>query len=293
MKKPWLLLDGSNLAFRSFYAVPELTRDDGFPTNALHGWIRVCWKLEDTYQPQGVLVAFDKGGAQERLKLLPEYKANRKETPPALKQQLPLLRELSAYMGYAVVDQEGIEADDILATYAQFLAQQGERIYLVSADKDLAQCISPQVSQLLPPPTAQPRLGWRLIEAAQVQEKFGVHVQQIPDYLALMGDTSDNIPGLPGVGPKTAQKWLQAHGSLEGILQAAPSLEPKRFQALVTENADLLRRNLQLTTLNTQVLACTPPRAQADLSALLAFLETMQLERACTQAQEHLQPSLF
>ncbi|HXA13647.1 MAG TPA: 5'-3' exonuclease H3TH domain-containing protein [Opitutaceae bacterium] len=255
----WLLIDGFNLAYRCFFAIPELTRADGFPTNALHGWVKSLWKLGDQEKPDGVLVFFDLGGAQDRLALHPEYKAHRKEMPEALVKQLPYLKQLTRAMGFAGIEQDGVESDDLLAAEAVALARAGHDVLIVSSDKDFAQIVGEKIKIMLPPPSANPKLGWRLLDAAGVVEKFGVPPAQIADYLALVGDTSDNIPGLSGVGPKTAVKWLQEFGSLEGVLAHAGELKPERFREPAVAAAENLRRNLKLTTLN---LALPPPAAQ-------------------------------
>src|SRR5690606_9952506 len=199
----WLLIDGFNLAYRCFFAIPELTRADGFPTNAVHGWVKSIWRLNDQERPDGVLVFFDLGGAQDRLALLPDYKAQREEMPAALEQQIPVLKELTRAMGLVGVEQDGVESDDLLASEAVALAAAGHEVLVVSADKVFAQLVNARIRMLLPPPTANPKLGWRTLVAAGVAAKFGVPPSGIVDYLALVGDASDNIPGLPGVGPKT------------------------------------------------------------------------------------------
>ncbi len=293
MNRPWLIVDGYNLAFRSFYAVPPLTRSDGFPTNMLQGFVRMLWKLEDQCAPRGIFVAFDCGGSKRRLELFPSYKAHRPQAPEALRQQLPLIRDLADAMGYGLLESEGTEGDDLIAAYAQRLAQKQESVSIVSADKDFAQCLGPHVSQLLPAPPGQPGLGWQLLEASGVRAKFGVSVEQIPDYLALMGDVSDNIPGLEGVGPKTAQKWLAQYGSLAQIIAAAEHIEPKRFQTPLSQSASLLQRNLALTTLDKDQLPCALPAILGGPKpALLTFLEKMELNRAYAEARRRLEPVL-
>ena len=238
----WLLVDGFNLAYRCFFAIPELTRADGFPTNALHGWVKALWRLEDQEKPTGTVVFFDLGGSQERLLLHPEYKAQREEMPEALSKQVPVIKELTRAMGLVGVEQDGVESDDLLASKACALAAQGDEVLVVSSDKDFAQIVGERIRIMLPPPTANPKLGWRTMDAKGVEEKFGVPPGKIADFLALVGDTSDNIPGISGVGPKTASKWLLEHGSLEGVIAAAPRLSPERFREAVAGSAAEARR---------------------------------------------------
>jgi len=290
----WLLVDGFNLAYRCFFAIPELSRADGFPTNALHGWVKSLWKLADQEKPAGTLVFFDLGGAQDRLALHPEYKAQREEMPEALEKQLPYIRALTRAMGCVGIEQEGIESDDLLAAEAVVLARQGHDVLIVSSDKDFAQIVNQQIKILLPPPTANPKLGWQVRDEAGVREKFGVPPSQIGDFLALVGDTSDNIPGINGVGPKTAAKWLSEYGDLEGVIAHAADLQPERFRTAVAAEADKLRRNLKLTTLNVSLpslVLSTPTPAPEELYRLL---ETLEMRSALAEArQRYGQPELF
>ena len=247
----WLLVDGFNLAYRCFFAIPELTRADGFPTNALHGWVRALWKLADQEKPVGTLVFFDLGGSQDRLDLHPEYKAHREEMPEPLSKQIPVIKQLTRAMGLAGIEKDGIESDDLLASHAWSLAAKGDEVLIVSSDKDFAQVVGEKIKMMLPPPTANPKSSVGACSTtAGVIEKFGVPPAQIADYLALVGDTSDNIPGLAGVGPKTASKWLAEFGSLEGVIAAADRVQPERFRAVIAAAVDRLRMNRRLTTLN-------------------------------------------
>jgi DNA polymerase-1 len=290
----WLLVDGFNLAYRCFFAIPELSRADGFPTNALHGWVKSLWKLADQEKPAGTLVFFDLGGAQDRLALHPEYKAQREEMPEALEKQLPYVRALTRAMGCVGIEQAGIESDDLLAAEAVVLARQGHDVLIVSSDKDFSQIVNQQIKILLPPPTANPKLGWQVRDEAGVREKFGVPPSQIADFLALVGDTSDNIPGINGVGPKTAAKWLSEYGDLEGVIAHAAELQPERFRTAVAAEADKLRRNLKLTTLNVSLPSLvlrTPTPAPEELYRLL---ETLEMRSALAEArQRYGQPELF
>lgn len=282
----WLLLDGYNLAFRAFYGMPELTRSDGFPTGALHGWIKTVWSLQDRMAPDAMLCFFDLGGAQDRLALLPEYKAQRKETPKPLERQMPVIKDLTRALGLVGVELDGVESDDLLASQAKLLADAGHEVYIVSADKDFAQCVDDRVKVLLPPPTANPKVGWRLLDVAGVREKFGVSPAQIADYLALIGDTSDNIPGVNGVGPKTAAKWFADFQTLEGIIANAAHLKPERFRAAVEAQAEALRRNRKLT-----ILSCKSPMPMVapgpvQLNRVIEILEGLEMKSTAAEARK-------
>jgi len=290
----WLLVDGFNLAYRCFFAIPELSRGDGFPTNALHGWVKALWRLSDQEKPDRVLVFFDLGGAQDRLALLPEYKAQREEMPEPLAKQIPVIKALTRAMGLGGVEQEGVESDDLLASEAVALSRRGNEVLIVSSDKDFAQIVGERIRIMLPPPSANPKLGWRLMDAAGVVEKFGVPPSMIADYLALVGDTSDNIPGLAGVGPKTAAKWLAEFGSLEGVIEAADRIAPERFRAAVAASADVLRRNLKITTLNLSLPPPAPAQGSVRPGDLYGILESMEMRSSLAEArQRYGQPELF
>jgi DNA polymerase-1 len=290
----WLLVDGYNLAYRCFFAIPELTRADGFPTNALHGWVKSIWKLADQEKPEGTLVFFDLGGAQDRLAIHPEYKAQREEMPEALAKQLPYVRSLTRALGCVGIELEGVESDDLLAAEAVALARAGHEVLIVSSDKDFAQIVDERIKILMPPPTANPKLGWQVRDAAGVREKFGVPPTQIADYLALVGDTSDNIPGINGVGPKTASKWLAEWGSLEGVITHAAELQPERFRAAVASEADKLRRNLKLTTLNVALPSLVLSKPTPAPEELYRLLEELEMRSALLEArQRYGQPELF
>lgn len=276
----WLLVDGFNLAFRSHYGMEkaDLRRKDGFPTGALHGWVRTLWSVEDAEKPDRTVVFFDLGGSERHLAALPDYKAQREDTPADLELQIPELKRLTALMGLGVVEQSGVEADDLLASAAKRLAAEGHEVVIVSADKDFGQCVGGKVIQLVPPPTANPALGWRRLDPAGVREKFGVPPELIPDYLALVGDTSDNIPGLRGVGPKTAVKWLTEHGDLARVLAAAATLEPARFREQVAAEADRIRVNLGLVRFKDDYPFDLSARPARNHAALEAFLAEMGME---------------
>jgi len=174
------------------------------------------------------------------------------------------------------------------------LSRRGDEVIVVSADKDFAQIVGGQIKIMLPPPSANPKLGWRLMDEAGVLGKFGVPPAKIPDYLALVGDTSDNIPGLQGVGPKTASKWLTEFGDLEGVIAAADRLAPERFRGAVVASADTLRRNLRITTLNLALSPPAVPRALINPEELYGILERMEMRSVLAEARKRYgQPELF
>jgi DNA polymerase-1 len=248
----------------------------------------------DQEKPDHTVVFFDLGGAQDRLALHPEYKAQRKEMPEELAQQIPYVKSLTISLGLAAVEQNGVESDDLLASCAVRCAAQGDEVLIVSSDKDFAQIVSDRIKLLLPPPSAQPKLGWRRLDALGVQEKFGVLPSQIADYLALMGDASDNIPGLSGVGPKTAAKWLASHGSLEGLIAAADTIEPERFRVPLREAAERLRLNLRLTTLNLQLSLPELRQGEPNLTTLFDTLGAMEMRTTLEEARSrYTQRELF
>jgi len=284
----YLLVDGFNMAFRAFYAVRELTRSDGFPTNALYGWVRSMWKLVDEQKPDQTIVFFDLGGAQAKLALLPEYKANRGETPEDFEKQIPIIKDLTRAMGYGTYEENGVESDDLLAAHANRICAKDSsaEVLIVSADKDFAQSVNERIHMLLPPPTANPRMGWRFMDPEGVVAKFGVKASQIVDYLSLIGDTSDNIPGIPGVGPKTAVKWLNEYGDIEGVFENASNLRPVRFQEIVPTMTDRLAINRKIITFDPDCGPDSIPSGTTDPDRLFEILAEMEMKTHLEEAKK-------
>jgi len=293
----YLFVDGYNLAFRAFYAVKNLSRSDGFPTNALYGWVRSLWRLQDEQKPKFTTVFFDLGGAQDKLALLPEYKANRAETPEDFEKQVPIIKSLTRAMGFGLVEREGVESDDLLAAYATRLvaAEPEARVKIVSADKDFAQTVCDRIHLLLPPPTANPKLGWRELDPAGVEDKWGLPPSKMVDYLALVGDASDNIPGVPGCGPKTAVKWLLGQGDIEGVLAAASEISPPRFREVLPSMRKRLELNQRLIRFDLSHHAGRELDTGAlDLPALLSLLKEMEMKSHYAEAlKRYQQAELF
>lgn len=284
----YLLVDGFNMAFRAFYAVKELRRSDGFPTNALYGWVRSMWKLLDDQKADHVTVFFDLGGAQDKMALLPEYKANRGETPPEFEQQIPIIKELTRAMGFGLVELDGVESDDLLAAYAtRLVAKQGSaQVKIVSADKDFAQSVTERIHLLLPPPTANPRFGWRELDPAGVEEKWGLPPEKMVDYLSLIGDTSDNISGVPGCGPKTAVKWLVEYGDIDGVLANAAEIKPPRFRELLPTLKDRMEINRKIIGFDLSHHDGEElDTGSLDLDSLCGILEEMEMKSHHAEAR--------
>jgi DNA polymerase-1 len=248
----------------------------------------------DQEKPDHTVVFFDLGGSQDRLALHPEYKAQRAEMPAELERQIEPVKTVTRALGLAAIEQDGVESDDLLASCAVARAAAGDDVLIVSSDKDFAQIVNDRIRVLLPPPSAMPKLGWRMLDAAGVKEKFGVPPSLITDYLALIGDTSDNIPGLSGVGPKTAVKWIEKHGSLEGVLAASDKIDPERFRTVLTEAAERLKLNKRLVMLNTALTLPAVEQTAPDVAALLDFLRTMEMRSTHAEAEKrYAQPELF
>ena len=260
--------------------MPELTRQDGFPTGALHAFFASVLKLSSMDVPHSTIVFFDKGGSVRHREIYAEYKANRADMPEALRLQIPEIMKLCELMGFGIVVREGIEADDLLAAAAEKLARKDSLISIVSADKDFAQLVRPGIRQLLPPAPQKQALGWRELDMVGVKTKFGVPPSQIPDFLALVGDSADNIPGIDGVGPATAAKWLKEYGDLESIIRRADWVKPEKYRKIIADSAERLRLNLKLVTLDKSEdigeINCTRP----NFGALAEFLEGMEMTRS-------------
>jgi len=246
-----LLVDGFSVAFRAFYALPldNFHTTTGEPVNAVYGFASMIASIVEGRKPTHIAVAFDLPGGTFRTKRYPEYKGTRGETPPEFIPQVPLLRDVLGALGLPVVDKPDYEADDIIATYARQAAEAGLDVLIVSGDRDTLQLVTDKVTVLYP------RRGVSELDTMTpdaVREKHGVTPEQYPDLAALVGETSDNLPGVPGVGPKTASKWIGAYGGLEGILKAAPDIPGKVGESL-RENIEQVRLNRELNHLVTDL----------------------------------------
>jgi len=246
-KPTLLLIDGHSLMFRAFYALsPDSFRTpDGQHTNAIHGFISMLLNILSAEKPSHLVVAFDLSRESFRTQEYPEYKGTRGETPPEFIGQTELLREALQAMNIVTVTRENFEADDIIASLSDQAADAGFNVSVVSGDRDTFQLIREETTILYP---VKGVLNLARMNDEAVYEKYGVHAKQYPDLAALVGETSDNLPGIPGVGPKTAAKWLQQYGSLQGVLDAQSEISGKVGESL-REHAALAVRNRRLNHL--------------------------------------------
>jgi len=233
MSKPFILVDGSSYLFRAFHALPPLTTSKGQPTGAIYGVASMLKKLLADYKPEHIAVVFDTKAKTFRKELYPAYKANRAAMPDELRTQIEPLHELVRAMGFPLIAVDGVEADDVIGTLALQAEKHGLKTIISTGDKDLAQLVNKDISLIN-------TMSNKSLDIEGVKEKFGVTPEQMIDYLALMGDSSDNIPGVPNVGPKTAAKWLGTYGSLDNLLAHQDEIKGKvgeNLRASLTELA--------------------------------------------------------
>ncbi|AMK77222.1 MULTISPECIES: DNA polymerase I [Methylomonas] len=240
-----ILVDGSSFLFRAFHAVPPLTNAQGEPTNAVYGVSNMLRKLINDYNTPYITVVFDAPGKTFRHDLYDQYKAHRPPMPDDLRVQIAPLHDLIRSLGLPLIIEHGVEADDVLGSLAQNAARQGFEVIISTGDKDMAQLVNEQI-------TLENTMTNTRMDIQGVQEKFGVMPEQIIDYLALMGDAVDNIPGVPKVGPKTAAKWLQEYGTLDNLIARADEIKGKIGDNL-REALGQLPLSRELTTIKCDV----------------------------------------
>ncbi len=243
-----LLYDAYSLIYRAFFAIRILTGPDGAPVNAIYGLTKMLKKMAADHAPSHQAAVFDLGAPQKRLALLPSYKAQRPPTPPALEKQLPAIREILQALRIPIVEIEGDEADDIIATLAVQAANTGRGVLIASSDKDFMQIVGPRIRLLRPDGKET-----IIVDPAGVKTRFGVTPGQMVDLLSLLGDSVDNIPGAPGIGEKTAAQLLQAYGTLDNLLARASEIVKPKLRETLVASAERLRANQQLIALQTDV----------------------------------------
>ena len=272
-----LIVDGTAVAYRAFYAVQGLSTRDRQPTNALFGFVRMLRQLEKQWRPDRLVVAFDGGSPAHRLEKCPAYKAQRAPMPDDLRSQLPLI---NAYLDVAGVPRILLprqEADDVMATLADRAARAGAVVRLATSDKDLMQLVDDRV-RIVPPTKTEEEL-----DAAGVEAKTGVRPAQIVDWLALVGDAADNIPGVDGIGPKTAAKLLVRFGTLGACLARADEIESASLREKLQAGRAVAELNVQLMALDKAVPGVPEweaiPAPAPDAARLQAFFEKYELHR--------------
>lgn len=244
------LVDGSAYIFRAYHRLPPLTNVRGEPVGAVYGYTTMLWKLADELNkadgPTHMAVVLDKAGTSFRNHLYDQYKANRPEAPEDLKPQFPMIRDATRAFSLPLIEEENVEADDMIASYTKAALAEGWKVTIVSSDKDLMQLIEPhgdsRVDMLDTMKNAR-------MNRATVEEKFGVGPEKLGDVLGLMGDSSDNIPGVPGIGPKTASKLINEFGDIESVLAAAPEMKKSKMRDNLIEFAEQARLSRVLVTL--------------------------------------------
>jgi len=238
-----ILIDGHSLAFRAFFALPDtLVTSSGQITNAVYGFTAMLIKLWADERPDAVVVCFDKGAPQFRLDRYAEYKAGRAETPDTFRQQLPLIREVLKSLRIPTVELEGYEADDLLATLTKHLRQEGNEVLIVTGDRDILQLVGDGVSVIM---TRRGISDVIRYDSAMVLERYGVTPVQWTDFVALKGESSDNLPGVPGVGDKTAAQLINKYGDIEQVITHADELTPK-LRDSIKERINQVRINKEL-----------------------------------------------
>jgi DNA polymerase-1 len=265
-----LLYDAYSLIYRAFYAIRSLSGPDGQPVNAIYGLAQMLQKMATDHSPSHHAAVFDLGAPSKRLTLLSSYKAQRPPTPPDLDRQLPVIRDMLQAMRVPLVEAEGEEADDIIATLATSASAAGHPVLIASNDKDFMQLVSPRI-QLLRPDGKESAI----INPDGVRKRYGVSPEQMVDFLSLLGDSVDNIPGAPGVGEKTAAQLLQHYGSLHNLLDHVTEVTKPKLRDSLTASAERLQTNRQLIRLQTDLplsLGLESLKVQApDATALSAI----------------------
>ncbi|WP_417833499.1 DNA polymerase I [Thalassospira xiamenensis] len=266
-----VLVDGSGFIFRAFHALPPMTSPDGTPVNAVYGFCTMLMKLREDTKPDHMAVIFDTKGKSFRNDFYPEYKAHRPPPPEELVPQFGLIRDATRAFNLPSIELEGYEADDLIATYARQAEAEGSDVIIVSSDKDLMQLVTDRVQMF-------DAMKNRTIGAPEVLEKFGVTPDKVIDIQALAGDSVDNVPGVPGIGIKTAAQLIDEYGDLDGLLERAGEIkQPKRREKLI-ENAELARISRDLVTLKTDVPVVEKldgfELREPDPDVLLSFVST-------------------
>ncbi|MDZ4164038.1 MAG: DNA polymerase I [Smithellaceae bacterium] len=246
MDKPLILIDGSNYVYRAYYAISGLSNSRGFPTNAIYGFTNMLLKIIREWEPGYLAVVFDLRGPTFRHELFPAYKATRKATPEDLVVQIPRIKEVIRGLAIPVIERQGIEADDIIGTLARREDEKGRAVVIASGDKDMMQLVSRHVIMV-------DTMHDKTYDLAAVMERFGVEPERVPEIMGLTGDASDNIPGVPGVGPKTARRFIEEFGTIDNLIAGVDRLRNPAQRKAIAENAALAILSRDLARIRTDI----------------------------------------
>lgn len=277
MNKKYILVDGSGYIFRAFYALPPISRSDNLPVGAVYGFCNMLLKLliERDGKDEIVVVIFDAARKNFRNEIYPEYKTNRQEIPAELVPQFAYIRKAVEAFNLPSIEQLGFEADDLIATYAELAKQNGDNVVIYSSDKDLMQLLDTNVAIFDP-------LKQKVVDKDVVFNKFGVEPSKVVDVQALIGDSTDNIPGVKGIGPKTASELINKYGNLENLLLNARNIKQDKRRETIEANAELAKISKQLATLKKDVPLSTPieelKKTPVDAEKLLNFINGMEFK---------------
>lgn len=250
MKKKFMVIDGSSLIFRAFYAIRNLTTKDGIFTNGVYGFLSMYYKAIDMYKPDYIAVVLDKSGPTFRVEEFKDYKANRDKAPSELSSQFGILKDILQAMNICYEEESGYEADDIAGTLSKKASKEGYEVLLVTGDRDYLQLIDENVNVIL---TVKGITQTKRFGIEEVKEKYGVTPIELIDVKGLMGDSSDNIPGVPGVGEKTALKLIKEYKNIEEVYENIENISGKALKKNLTENKDLAFLSKKLGTIFTEV----------------------------------------
>jgi len=240
------LIDGNSYAYRAYYAIKSLATSKGLLTNAVYGFTNILLKIIREKKPDGIVVSFDSPVPTKRHIIFEEYKANRPETPHGLVEQMPLIRKMISAFNITIFEMPGYEADDIIGTVAKAAVSEGKDVFIVTSDKDMLQLVGKGVKIYDP-------MKDRILDEEYVTERFGVEPERITEFMALAGDAVDNIPGVKGIGEKTAKELLSGVGSLEELIGNTELIKKEKLKKLIAENADIIRLSQRLATIDTSV----------------------------------------
>lgn len=246
MKDEIYLIDGSAYIYRAYHAIAPLTNSKGVATNAVLGFVKMIQKLINENRPKYIAITFDSKGPVFRHDLYKDYKANRPPMPDDLREQLPFIKKFVTASNILMLEKSGVEADDIIASIAKKYSAKGHKVVIVSGDKDLLQLVDDNVTMFDP-------MKNKMMDRVEVEKKYGVRPDQLLDFFALVGDSADNVPGVPGVGPKTAEKLIASYGSLDGLYEEVETLKKSKMKDKIIDNREQAYLSKQLIDLKIDV----------------------------------------